>query len=581
MKVKTVKLKVSSMACTSCEDLINEEVLSITGVSKCKSNYKTGIVIVECDWNLNEKILLKKISSLGYKCNLYTHSQPNNEIFKVALIILIGFIILKLSSNSGGFNIGDALSSKVTFGALFIIGVFSSLHCVGMCGGIMLSQSITIDEGSLNKKLIPALKYNAGRLLSYTALGGVVGGIGSVFSLSSNMQAFISILSGLFMVIMGFNFLGFNTFKRFSIKLPFMSCKKSKSSSPFIVGILNGIMPCGPLQTMQLYALSTGSVLTGALSMFFFALGTIPLMLIFGLFANLLSGNGSKSLIKYSGILIIILGISMGGRGISLLGVSLPSSSGVIESVPVGSKAIIDGNTQTVSINASTNGYTPKRVYVEKGVPLNFIINGERITSCNNEIVIKSENIKKKLSKGENKISFTPTENIKYSCWMGMLRGEIVVVDDLSSLKEDNNSQSTNEDDFEIPEADFYGIPLSKVPSERLIKFTEVKEGKQSLEVTQSDGNLEPSVIVVKSNTPLTLNFNLTNIFNGSYEMFNSDFSEILLTLEIKDGLGTLKHNSLGRGAYGLMKNGELYCIIQVVDDFSEVNIEELRDLYF
>lgn len=73
---------------------------------------------------------------------------------------------------------------------------------------------------------------------------------------------------------------GFSAFGKFHIKLSHSVCKvKNKSGSLFIVGVLNGLMRCGPLQTMQLFALGTGSAVKGALSMLMFAIGTVPLML--------------------------------------------------------------------------------------------------------------------------------------------------------------------------------------------------------------------------------------------------------------------------------------------------------------
>ena len=74
---------------------------------------------------------------------------------------------------------------------------------------------------------------------------------------------------------------------------------------------------------MQLFALSTGSMTKGALSMFIFSAGTVPLMLLFGFMANSLSKNTSKKLIKFSGALIVILGLITANRGISLTGVNL------------------------------------------------------------------------------------------------------------------------------------------------------------------------------------------------------------------------------------------------------------------
>ena len=207
---------------------------------------------------------------------------------------------------------------------LFIVGVFTSLHCVGMCGGIMLSQSIAAENKSKFESLKPAIFYNLGRVISYTILGGIVGALGSVFSLTLPFKAGLQVLAGVFMIIMGLNMSGYSLFRKFNIKLPWSSCNIKKSGkTPFIVGILNGFMPCGPLQTMQLYALGTGSAIIGATSMFIFALGTVPLMLGFGAISGLLSKDNTKQLVKFGGILIVVLGLIMGNRGLALAGINI------------------------------------------------------------------------------------------------------------------------------------------------------------------------------------------------------------------------------------------------------------------
>ena len=94
---------------------------------------------------------------------------------------------------------------------------------------------------------------------------------------------------------------------------------------PFVVGLLNGLMPCGPLQTMQVYALGTGSFMAGALSMFLFSLGTVPLLLGFGAVSAFLSARFNRGMLKASGVLVMALGLVMFMRGVNLFGVALPA----------------------------------------------------------------------------------------------------------------------------------------------------------------------------------------------------------------------------------------------------------------
>ena len=162
-----------------------------------------------------------------------------------------------------------------------------------MCGAIGIFASSEINSvRSLRRPIL----YNAGRVVSYTVIGAVVGLVGSVFSVSIYLRGIIIIIAGAFMLLMALSMLGLIRFR-----LPhFCEFRFSRGKyGAFAIGLLNGLMPCGPMQAMQLYALSTGSAFSGALAMFLFALGTVPLMLISPSTARLLT-VGFASAIEHS-----------------------------------------------------------------------------------------------------------------------------------------------------------------------------------------------------------------------------------------------------------------------------------------
>ena len=197
---------------------------------------------------------------------------------------------------------------------LFILGFFTSFHCVGMCGGILLTQTINKKENNLCKKssFMTAIKYNSGRIISYTIIGGIVGALGSIFSATVQIQNLIKVIAGVFMIISGLHMIGIKIFNNIHIPIIFKkSTCVNNHKNPFIIGYLSGFLPCGPLQTMQLYALSSGSFIMGASSMFVFSLGTLPIMLTFAFFFSRINSLFNEKIYKYVGILIVILGILM------------------------------------------------------------------------------------------------------------------------------------------------------------------------------------------------------------------------------------------------------------------------------
>lgn len=186
-------------------------------------------------------------------------------------------------------------------------------------------------------------------------------------------------------------------------------------------------MPCGPLQSMQLYALGTGSVISGALSMFYFSIGTFPLMFALGFISSLLEHRFSKHIMKFSGLLIFILGLAMFSRGAALAGVIIPFQSD--GSVTIAT--LVTNDLQEVSFDLQANEYEP--IQVQVGIPVKLIINAdvENMNGCNNPLAIPSLGIEQTLYPGENVINFTPTEKgkIAYTCWMGMITSYIEVVE--------------------------------------------------------------------------------------------------------------------------------------------------------
>lgn len=317
MSIKREKIKVYEMTCMTCESRVEKAIKKLNGVLDAKANYSEQYAFVEYDDTLCD---LKKIKA-AIKDAGYSTQSSNDYKFMGMLIIVAAIVLLGLKTS--GFDMEEKLANA-SYAVLFVVGVLTSIHCVGMCGGIMLSQSLKGESKNKFEAIKPALLYNLGRVVSYTILGGIVGALGSVFSLSITVKAFMQIFAGIFMIMMGFNMAGFSAFRKFHIKLPAVACRvKNKSGSPFIVGILNGLMPCGPLQTMQLFVLGTGSALKGSLSMFVFALGTVPLMLTFGALSGLLSKGYTKKILKFSGVLIIVLGLIMGNRGFALAGINI------------------------------------------------------------------------------------------------------------------------------------------------------------------------------------------------------------------------------------------------------------------
>jgi sulfite exporter TauE/SafE len=206
----------------------------------------------------------------------------------------------------------------------FILGVISNLHCLGMCGPIALA--IPLNRSSKSAMLFGILQYHLGRVLVYAILGYIVGYIGMGIKLFGVLQA-ISIIAGIGIIIyawrkkLTFFKNPFTSSLRHTSLLSRSMGKIMRSESPlklFLLGALNGLLPCGMVYTALITAVVLGTPLLSATSMLAFGLGTLPGLVAFSLFAQQL-GNPIRSKInRYLPYLITVVGLLIVLRGMNL-----------------------------------------------------------------------------------------------------------------------------------------------------------------------------------------------------------------------------------------------------------------------
>lgn len=212
----------------------------------------------------------------------------------------------------------------VLFSAL-LLGLMGSFHCVGMCGPIVLA--LPLHGNNIQQKIYGGVLYNLGRTVTYGIMGAVFGLLGQGLKLVGFQQV-VSVVMGSAMVIsVLFPALFRNQYdlSRSSFKLV-GRLKKSivdmfsirSFRSLFVIGLLNGLLPCGLVYIAIAGAIATGSVTTGIWYMILFGLGTIPMLLTLGVAGNLLSAGIRKKINQFIPVLVIIVGIFFILRGLNL-----------------------------------------------------------------------------------------------------------------------------------------------------------------------------------------------------------------------------------------------------------------------
>lgn len=208
---------------------------------------------------------------------------------------------------------------------------------------------------------------------------------------------------------------------------------------PALLGAGTFFLPCGFTQSLQLYALTTGSFMKGALVLGAFALGTAPALLTLGWASSSLKGNAGKLFFQFSGALVVVLGLWNIQNGFTVAGypLALPDLSPASGAVAAGADAganlpkVVNGKQViTMDVGGPNGPYYPDVLTVKAGTPVRWEINGVNVAGCISYLQSRQLGVGLSLKQGPNVAEFTPPTPGSYvfSCSMGMYRGTINVV---------------------------------------------------------------------------------------------------------------------------------------------------------
>lgn len=461
-KLNSHKISVDGMHCAGCELAIENHVNQLPGIFSVKADYEDDLVTVSFDEDQTSlEAIVGNIRSTGYEPGLaaafaslnpivsddtvrYSNRKVSHSLKKGAAIALallgIGLI---LWLDTWFMNHADMpkLGRDISYGLLLLIGFLTSFHCVGMCGPLILGYSAK-NAQSGHQSHLPHVLYGIGKTISYTLIGAAFGAFGSIIAFTPYTQGAVGIAAGVFLILYGLHMLeAFTLLRHFQIRTPafwtqLVGQEYRKHSNPFMIGLLNGLMIiCGPLQAMYVMAAGTGNWLDGATILFFFGLGTLPLLMGFGMLTSLLSSNLTPKLLKASGYIVMALGAIMLNRGLTVTGTGADFNT-IVTKVsqqlkPEAAESIGDPNLQVITMDVMRSGFSPNKFTLRKGVPVHWVINGKELNECNKAIVVPQYNLTINLHPGLQTIEFTPNEAgvVPWSCWMGMIPGSFIVVE--------------------------------------------------------------------------------------------------------------------------------------------------------
>jgi len=342
---------------------------------------------------------------------------------------------------------------------IFLTGLTTGgLSCLAVQGGLLASviagqKENELKEGLDKKKLapgsfdaldwMPVVMFLVAKLFVHIIFGFLLGALGSVISLSLPVLIAFQIFAALFMFATAMNLLNVHPIFRYVlIQPPSFLRKYIKNSTrnqalfaPFLLGSLTVFMPCGITQAMEILAVSSGNPIYGALIMGAFVLGTFPLFSIIGIATAKLSEVWRQWFLNIAAYALILMSLYSFNGVLQVINSPVTfqkifSALKTSNNTPVKTTADIEG-TQKVKIDVTNSGYSPDKIQVKSGIPVELTISTNNVYSCASSFVFRSFGISVQLQPTDSKtFTFTPTKKGKYtfSCSMGMYIGEMEVI---------------------------------------------------------------------------------------------------------------------------------------------------------
>ncbi|UUV29955.1 sulfite exporter TauE/SafE family protein [Amycolatopsis roodepoortensis] len=296
-------------------------------------------------------------------------------------------------------------------------------------------------RAQLGDDLAPVGGFLAGKLVSHTLLGALLGAVGGAVELSVGARTWLQIGAGLLIIVFGLAQLGVPGFRRVVVEPPISWTKivrnRARSQAalaPALLGLATVLIPCGVTLSVEALALTSGSALAGAATMAVFVLGTGPLFAILGYAARKAATAWQGRLALVTGLVVLAMGFYTLNGGLELAGSPLSASriaqavGGSGEAADTAAASTVDGK-QTVVITAHTGSYSPENVQAKSGVPTTLVVKSEGAQGCVRSFVIRDEQ-KILPVRGETRIDLGVLRpgRLDYACGMGMYTGVITVI---------------------------------------------------------------------------------------------------------------------------------------------------------
>lgn len=341
---------------------------------------------------------------------------------------------------------------------MLLLGLATSLHCVFMCGGLVLTCAVRgVPEGPWHRRAAPHLAYQGAKLASYAGVAVLLGGIVAIVGGADRLAGFRSwvlVIGGVYMVVLGAGMTGRFSGLRRLLPAPPKALVSALSrvrriavrdeaqaatslTAPLMMGALTGLMPCAPLIAAQTVAAGSGSPLTAMLLMLAFGLGTVPLMLAFGLGASLMTGAFRQRVQVVSAIAVVLFGLVLLDRGLVLVKSPVTFSTVVaavsrtVSPPPAGRFATGPDGVVEIPLTIRDTEYVPHDVIMPAGRRVRLVVDRQEDVPCSDQLQVPAIGLLVDLApNGVTRVDVPAMKPGTYNltCGMAMMSGSLVVV---------------------------------------------------------------------------------------------------------------------------------------------------------
>lgn len=527
--MQKIILPLSGLHCRSCEILVKESLEAVAGVKGAKVSCVHQEAVISADKEIDREKLEAAVVNAGYQVGRAGNNTWLSRDWRDYRNFLVGIAavgaIYAVLQILGWSNISPNTGDGGVIIAL-LVGIVAGLStCMAIVGGLVLGLSArhaeVHPEATRLQKFRPHLYFNLGRVAGFGILGGFIGWLGSFLQLSNNLLGLMTIVVGLVMIFLGLKLIEiFPKLRNHSLSLPSglaaalglgKEAKEYSRGGSIVLGALTFFLPCGFTQAMQVYAISSGSFISGAMIMSLFALGTAPGLLSIGGLAAVVKGRTARMFFAFAGVAVIVMGCFnlINGKNLIFFGATTDSNGQNTQAV------------QEVRMTQKSSGYQPNVFTIQAGRPVRWIITSEDQFSCASSIVMPQYGISKSLRQGENIIEFTPRDKgeIRFSCSMGMYTGKFIVTDGspptVKGAVENSNGGATCALGGGCSGCSGFRRPSQTVAPVSAVEST--ADGKVQLLNTSYtlNGDISPNIFNVKKGVPVRLEINVKESGQG------------------------------------------------------------------